>query len=238
MEATGKLASCIAYSLRCAQKAGLEEVADLLWRALFHAAQCRGPRQPICLYSALGLDVEQQDFGPVCSPAQEDLGTFVNMATQTVEEVFSSDECRRITEGLVGSLMAKAHDAIQVLSDRIQSLEGTEVTDTGSVRENVPATEQASKWSDKGITVPEPPESGRQSARVPESSVFCSDINQTSCVSSVPSSSDMNLPLPASSVSSNVSLPFAQPEYLEQLREAHMLRRRALKEQKRRERRM
>ena len=141
MAGSRKLASCIAYSLRHAKKAGWEEVADFLSSALFHATECRNHKHPVRLYSALGLDMELHDpcvrnrgkiddnsssqrGTSVDSASQQLLGTSADSATQTVEEVFTNDECQRITEGLVEKLMKQTYATVQLLSDRLQILEG------------------------------------------------------------------------------------------------------------------
>ncbi|CAE7812733.1 unnamed protein product [Symbiodinium sp. CCMP2456] len=218
MAGTRKLESCIAYSLRHAKKAGWEEVADFLSSALFHATKCRNHRHPVRLYSALGLDMElheslnggkiddhfsSQRGTAVDSASQQLLGTSVDSATQTVEEVFTNDECQRITEGLVEKLMKQTYATVQLLSDRLQTLEG-----------NPPGLEATSSCHAVGA------------ARDAEA-------NSSRCIGAHLAQAVHQLP---SSLSSRVSLATDDAHAVERLREEHILRRRAMKEQRRRAR--
>ena len=220
MAGSRKLASCIAYSLRHAKKAGWEEVADFLSSALFHATKCRNHRHPVRLYSALGLDMELHDScalnggkidddsssqrgTSVDSASQQLLGASVDSATQTVEEVFTNDECQRITEGLVEKLMKQTYATVQVLSDRLQSLEG-----------NPPVSEATSSCHAVGAAR----DAGASSSR-------CIGAHFVQAVHHL-----------SSSHSSRVSQASDESHDVERLREEHILKRRAMKEQRRRER--
>eukprot|EP00438_Fugacium_kawagutii_P028135 Skav213015 [mRNA] locus=scaffold2312:166882:167694:+ [translate_table: standard] len=53
----GKLIACIGYSLRLAQKSGQTTTIDHLWHGLYSLTRQDEPvKQPLCLYTALGLD--------------------------------------------------------------------------------------------------------------------------------------------------------------------------------------
>ena len=121
----GKLACCIAYCARRAQRNRYEVVACQLWEALLLLPSNDSiPRKSrkVCLYDALQLG-KGDERSLVPTSVRSGLKATSEVETQTSQAVYSEEECKVWSQRVFNNVLADTMVSVRKLQTRVRELE-------------------------------------------------------------------------------------------------------------------